>query len=194
METQIKLTPKPINQKFYVRSGLYFLFKPLIVPYNSIVKDAQKAGYEVDTNQGILENSSMFGKGWIGVAINSDAEAGSNIIKLEGEYDSYLHKGPYSELKPICQEVMKLKPNANEFYLCYLNSPKDTSKENLETLILSRKSSSKLKVITSPGMVSFGFLSVGLLCVFLSFVFSGNIAIMFSFLAMALVLLSFSNV
>jgi hypothetical protein len=194
LNLQIQLTPKSINQTYYVRSGLFFFYKPMFVPYNSIAKDAQKEGYEVSEEFGIIEKAPMIGKGWIGVPINNDIPKGTNIVKLEGGFDSYLHTGPYGDLKAICQNIMKLRPDSNEFYLNYLNSPKNTSPENLQTLILLRNSDTKVKVITTPGKLSFGFLVVGLLFVFLSFVFSGSVAIVFSFLAMALVLLSFSNV
>ena len=56
-------------------------------------------------------------QGWLGV-IDDDGET-----VVEGEFKTYTHTGPYSELMEVCKSIAMENSDLTEFYCIYLNSP-----------------------------------------------------------------------
>ncbi len=81
----------------------------------------------------VWESSKMFGKGWVGV----DIESGD--FKIEGDFTTYTHKGEYKKLREVYQQIMKDHPEANEYYNVYLNDPRDVKEQEQLTKIIFRQ-------------------------------------------------------
>ncbi len=112
-----------INVKLKTMSGWFFLFRPVLVPYDKLAE--KKVGE-------MWEKSVAFGKGWIG------APHSKGNVEIVGEFNTYVHKGSYTELGKTFQQIMKDHPQAREFYSVYLNNPRKVKPEELETKIIFR--------------------------------------------------------
>lgn len=128
-----------IAGNYFVMSGWYFFFVPVLVPYTKIYDVAKQKGYVADEQAGMLERGAKFGKGWIGVRVVGDVKADDpNIKHLEGEFSAYEFVGPYKEMGKGYSVVMKDYPHPTEMYHVYLTDPAVTPAEQNKTLILFR--------------------------------------------------------
>lgn len=112
-----------INVKLKTMPGWFFFYMPLSVPYKKLA--LEKGG-------AMWEKSTFLGRGWIGI----EHEAGDKMV--EGEFNTYIHKGEYKKLKNVFKNIMKDYPETREFYSIYLNSPEEVSESELETKIIFR--------------------------------------------------------
>ncbi len=78
----------------------------------------------------IWEMSMPNSLGWLGI-IDDDGET-----VVEGEFKTYTHTGPYSELMEACKDIARRHTDLTEFYCLYLNSPLQVAAKDLQTKIV----------------------------------------------------------
>ena len=60
-------------------------------------------------------------------------------ITVVGTFKTYLHRGAYSGLMEVCQNIAHQHPKVVEFYCVYLNSPMEVAEVDLQTKIVFRE-------------------------------------------------------
>jgi hypothetical protein len=127
---------KSLNAFYFKTQGFYAFFIPVRVPYKSIYALADKAGVQKKEAFGpILESGKSFGFGWIGVEIKPPSQARADVIQVDGEFETYEHKGPYKTLGKAYKKIMKDRPKAKTFYNLYLDDPEKTPPQECRTHI-----------------------------------------------------------
>lgn len=100
---------------------------------------AEVAGLKKKESHGpILESGRLFGFGWIGVEVERPQQPREDVIHIEGDFQMYLHTGPYKELGKAYKQVMKECPNNKDYLNLYLDDPEKVAAANLRTEILFR--------------------------------------------------------
>lgn len=136
MDTKLAYQKESVDWDLYTMKGFYIWFMPVRVPYGKLHDTAKNAGFDVK-GAPVVEKQVMVGNGWIGVPVKEHKD-GVELVKIEGEFTTYLHVGSYKKLGDTFTKIMKEYPKAKEWYTMYLNSPADVSEDKLETKILFR--------------------------------------------------------
>lgn len=127
---------KRIDASYFKTKGFYAFFIPVKVPYKQIYSLADKAGLQKkDTFGPIIERGKMFGFGWIGVEVNKPSMPRDDVVAISGEFETYVHTGPYKTIGTAYKKIMKSRPAAKEFYNLYLDDPEKVSPEQCRTQI-----------------------------------------------------------
>ncbi len=130
---------KRLDGYYFTTKGFYIFFIPVMVPYKKIYSRAEAAGLKKKEAFGpILESGRLIGFGWIGVEVEKPKETHSDVIHVDGNFQMYLHKGPYKELGKTYKKLMKDCPSKKEYLNLYLDDPENVQPENLRTEILFR--------------------------------------------------------
>ncbi|MEI6728218.1 MAG: GyrI-like domain-containing protein [bacterium] len=132
------MSPKTVNFKgyFYTLTGLFFMFAPVFVPYDKIYHKAKEAGYQVDSDFGLLERGTFIGPGKIGVKVGPKKDQDtSKLTLIEGDFKVYEHKGSYKKLGDAFKTIMQENPESKTYYSIYKNSPNVVKEEDLLTEI-----------------------------------------------------------
>lgn len=132
-----------VNGVFFRIPAFFLMFTPFRVPYGKAHQLATKQGFTLKTTSaqefnGILEKPVSFGRGWIAVEIEPPASEHPRVFRFEGDFQGYLHIGPYSKIGKAYKQIMKDNPRAKEFYNLYMNDPKVARPSDLRTLVLFR--------------------------------------------------------
>ena len=137
------ITHKPMSTKivnfkgyFYTLTGIFFLFAPVFVPYDSIKDKAKEAGFKVDSEFGLWEKGAFIGPGKIGVKVEPKKDQDtSKLTLIEGGFKVYEHKGSYKKLGETFKTIMQENPGSKAYYSIYKNSPNEVKEEDLLTEI-----------------------------------------------------------
>lgn len=121
---------KKVDYRLFTLKGWYAMFRPVAVPYSKLAEEAKKAGYTVKEDLGVWENAPMFGRGTIGVVVESDD---NSLMQISGEFEVKELTGPYKQMGPAYQEIMRNNPDARDFYNVYLNKPQEVEEKDLRT-------------------------------------------------------------
>ena len=114
---KVKLITKPMK---------FLNYRPLeMEKYQQIVMANEAIFQGVMYEKGVAD-----GVGWIGLPADNGQEA------IEGQFTTYLHRGSYDQLEGAFQQIMTDYPEAQEFYLVYLNSPQEVAVGELRTKIM----------------------------------------------------------
>jgi hypothetical protein len=186
-------TTTTIKDSFFVLPGLYFFYIPLWVPYDLLEIRATRSGFETDWSLGVIEKAAMFGRGWVGVKIKNP-KTHQNVISVDAQYTAVNILGPYSQMKNVYAQIMQEHKDSKEYLNQYLNSPKDTAPEKLETSILFSQTKSFITPKVGPTVFAICCLFIGLLFAFAGFVLTGKVAIISSLVGLIFVLLSFLHI
>ena len=126
-----------LQGNFFRMRGFYYMYRPLFVPYSKIYEVANYFGLTPVEKSDLfmVERGVMFGFGWIGIEVVEDDRINKDILYIDDTYKSFLHKGAYNKIGETYKEVMKSCPG-KDYLNVYVNSPENTKRDSLKTLIL----------------------------------------------------------
>lgn len=124
-----------VRGTFATMSGLYFLYKPLFVPYAKLKTAFVNQGI-LDWSFGMIEESSILGTGYIGFPVTSNNPIpGATIRNVEGHFMAKDVVGPYTQLEAEFKELMKAFPKSKRFITIYRNDPDVNRPDEYKTTI-----------------------------------------------------------
>lgn len=127
---------KKLDGYYFTTRGFYLLHIPVKVPYKKIYAMAGKAGLKKKEAHGpILESGKLFGFGWIGVEVEKPTEPRAEVVHVVGDFETYLHRGPYKTLGKACRVISRERPGSKRYYNLYLDDPERTRPEDCRTEI-----------------------------------------------------------
>lgn len=124
-----------VRGTFATMSGFYFLYRPVFVPYEKLKTVFLNQGI-LDWSFGMVEESSIFGMGYIGFPVKSNSPVpGATLKEVEGHFIAKDIYGPYSQLESEFKELMNAYPKSKRFITIYRNDPDVTKPEEYHTTI-----------------------------------------------------------